>query len=104
MSWSAGIAPLAIAAAERPNLRAAGLQHGFGVTVLEPVRGDDAIVYRDVLSILRGAKREVLIISPYFIPVDEVQDVFRELRRRGVSVRVLTNSLASTDMPPAFAA
>jgi putative cardiolipin synthase len=66
--------------------------------------GDDTIVYRDVLSILRGAKQEVLIISPYFIPVDEVRALLRDLRARGVSVRVLTNSLASTDMPPAFAA
>lgn len=66
--------------------------------------GEDAIVYHDVLSILRGAKREVLIISPYFIPVDEVMVILRELRARGVAVRVLTNSLASTDMPPVFAA
>ncbi len=66
--------------------------------------GDDAIVYRDVLSILRRAKREVLIISPYFIPVDEVRAVLRDLRARGVVVRILTNSLASTDMPPVFAA
>jgi cardiolipin synthase C len=66
--------------------------------------GADATVYRDVLSILRGAEREVLIISPYFIPVDEVMAILRELRARGVAVRVLTNSLASTDMPPVFAA
>jgi putative cardiolipin synthase len=66
--------------------------------------GDGTIVYRDVLSILRGAKREVLIISPYFIPVAEVLELLRDLRARGVSVRVLTNSLASTDVPPVFAA
>jgi cardiolipin synthase C len=66
--------------------------------------GEGAAVYRDVLSILRGAEREVLIISPYFIPVDDVMAVLRELRARGVTVRVLTNSLASTDMPPVFAA
>jgi cardiolipin synthase C len=66
--------------------------------------GEDAIVYHDVLTILRDAKSEVLIISPYFIPTEEVTAVLRELRARGVSVRVLTNSLASTDMPPAFAA
>jgi putative cardiolipin synthase len=65
---------------------------------------EDAIVYRDVLSILRDAKQEVLIISPYFIPVDEVMVVIRGLHRRGVTVRVLTNALASTDVPPVFAA
>ncbi len=66
--------------------------------------GADTMVYRDVLSILRGAQREVLIISPYFIPVDEVRALFRDLHARGVTVRILTNSLASTDMPPVFAA
>jgi phosphatidylserine/phosphatidylglycerophosphate/cardiolipin synthase-like enzyme len=66
--------------------------------------GEDTIVHRDMLSILRGAQREVLIISPYFIPVEEVLALFLDLRARGVVVRVLTNSLASTDMPPVFAA
>jgi len=65
---------------------------------------DGAIVYQDVLSIVGGATREVLIISPYFIPTADVTALLQGLRARGVIVRVLTNSLASTDMPPAFAA
>jgi phosphatidylserine/phosphatidylglycerophosphate/cardiolipin synthase-like enzyme len=65
---------------------------------------EDAIVYHDVVTIVGGATREVLIISPYFIPATDVMALFRYLRARGVTVRVLTNSLASTDMPPAFAA
>lgn len=65
---------------------------------------DDPIVYDDVLTILRGAKHEISIISPYFIPPDDATAVFRELRKRNVTIRVLTNSLASTDMPPAYAA
>ena len=63
-----------------------------------------ASVYNDVVSIVRGAKRRVLIISPYFIPAADVMALLRGLRARGVTVRVLTNSLASTDMPPVFAA
>jgi phosphatidylserine/phosphatidylglycerophosphate/cardiolipin synthase-like enzyme len=70
-----------------------------------PSGGDEQpIVYDDVLSILRGAQHEVLIMSPYFIPVDEILALLQDLRARGVSLRVLTNSLASTDMPPVFAA
>ena len=65
---------------------------------------EGAIVYHDVVSIVGGATREVLIISPYFIPAADVMELFRNLRTRGVTVRVLTNSLASTDMAPAFAA
>lgn len=65
--------------------------------------GDEAIVYRNVLSILRGAEREVLIMSPYFIPAEEVMALIRDLRARGVTVRILTNSLASTDVVPVFA-
>ena len=65
---------------------------------------DGRIVYQHVVSLLDGATREVLIISPYFIPTAEVTTHLRGLRARGVTVRVLTNSLASTDMPPVFAA
>ena len=65
---------------------------------------EQPIVYDDVLSILRGAQHEVLIMSPYFIPVDEILALLQDLRARGMSLRVLTNSLASTDMPPVFAA
>jgi putative cardiolipin synthase len=69
-----------------------------------PSVDEGTIVYHDVVSILDGATREVLIVSPYFIPTAEVMAHLRGLRARGVTVRVLTNSLASTDMPPVFAA
>jgi cardiolipin synthase C len=65
---------------------------------------DGSAVFHDVLSLLNGAKREVLIVSPYFIPTPDVMALLERLRARNVSVRVLTNSLASTDMPPVFAA
>jgi cardiolipin synthase C len=53
---------------------------------------------------MRFASRPITHPLAYFIPVDEVMAILRELRARGVAVRVLTNSLASTDMPPVFAA
>jgi cardiolipin synthase C len=61
-------------------------------------------VHEDVLAIVARAKRTVSIVSPYFIPDDHVMEVLRDLRRRGVSIGVLTNSLATTDMPMAHAA
>jgi putative cardiolipin synthase len=50
---------------------------------------------RKVIDLTR---RELLIISPYFVPGKEGVEFFRSLRARGVTVRVLTNSLASTDV------
>jgi len=42
--------------------------------------------------------REMTIFSPYFVPGREGVANFEELRARGVRVRILTNSLASTDV------
>jgi putative cardiolipin synthase len=41
---------------------------------------------------------EVLVLSPYFVPGDEGVESLRRLRQRGVKVRIVTNSLASTDV------
>lgn len=48
---------------------------------------------------LENIEKELLIISPYFIPGDAGVAYFRDLHERGVSVKVLTNSLSSTDVP-----
>jgi len=42
--------------------------------------------------------REMTIFSPYFVPGREGVANFEKLRERGVRVRILTNSLASTDV------
>jgi phosphatidylserine/phosphatidylglycerophosphate/cardiolipin synthase-like enzyme len=49
------------------------------------------------------AKQDVLIISPYFVPGQATMEQFRQLRAKGIRVRVLTNSLASNDAPAAHA-
>lgn len=43
------------------------------------------------------ASSEVIVISPYFVPHDEGVKAFAAITQRGVTVRVLTNSLAATD-------
>ncbi len=45
-----------------------------------------------------GVKDELIIISPYFVPGKAGTAFMRDLAARGVRVRVLTNSLASTDV------
>jgi len=45
-----------------------------------------------------AAKEELIIFSPYFVPGKEGTRALIKLRERGVRVRILTNSLASTDV------
>jgi len=60
-----------------------------------------------IVSALRktveAAQREVILISPYFIPSERGIGLLGGLTRHGVRVRVLTNSLASTDVPAVHA-
>jgi putative cardiolipin synthase len=54
--------------------------------------------------IIKATGQEVILITPYFIPTERAISTLGGLARRGVRVRVLTNSLASTDyLPLAFA-
>ena len=50
-----------------------------------------------LLGLMAQAKRELLIVSPYFVPGVRMMKQFADLRARGIRVRVLTNSLASND-------
>lgn len=45
------------------------------------------------------AKREAIVISPYFVPGRIGLDWIGSMRARGIKVRVLTNSLAASDVP-----
>jgi cardiolipin synthase C len=54
-----------------------------------------------LLQLMSQAKGNLLIVSPYFVPGERMMKQFADLRRRGVRVRVLTNSLASNDAPAA---
>ena len=47
---------------------------------------------------VRATRSDMLVVSPYFVPGKEGVAGFREQRRGGVDVRVLTNSLAATDV------
>jgi putative cardiolipin synthase len=51
---------------------------------------------------LAGMREQVLMVSPYFVPGVDGVEKLRDLRARGIRVRVLTNSLASTDEPSVY--
>jgi cardiolipin synthase C len=47
---------------------------------------------------IKGVQDELIIFSPYFVPGKQGTAFLRQLSERGVRVRILTNSLASTDV------
>ena len=49
-------------------------------------------------EIIEEAQSEALLISPYFVPRDGGVKMFTRMRDRGVTVKILTNSLASNDV------
>jgi putative cardiolipin synthase len=55
-------------------------------------------IHGEIADVLREAKREALLISPYFVPGRAGMDLLLGLRARGVHVSVVTNSLAATDV------
>lgn len=59
----------------------------------------DETIADDIVKLLRSAQHEVVLITPYFVPGERGVKLFGELRGRGVAVKVLTNSLATTDAP-----
>ena len=53
-------------------------------------------------KLVQGARERVVIQSPYLVLSDEAMELFSQMVDRGVTVRINTNSLASTDNLPAF--
>ena len=53
----------------------------------------------DVMALLFSAQQESWIISPYFVPGEAGTLMLAGQSRRGVQVRVLTNSLMANDVP-----
>jgi putative cardiolipin synthase len=49
-------------------------------------------------DVLRSAKRDAFLVSPYFVPGGRFLRVLKRLRKKGVKVSVVTNSLAATDV------
>jgi len=103
-----------VAAAQRPvlDLRQAPLTWAPATLLADqPGKvgpGDDEVQAGDtvvdgLVHLMEQAQKEVLVISPYFVPGPEMMKVFAQMRARGVSIRVLTNSLASNDAPAAHA-
>jgi phosphatidylserine/phosphatidylglycerophosphate/cardiolipin synthase-like enzyme len=60
---------------------------------------EEVTIANDITALMRSAKQELIIMSPYFVPGKQGVTLIGDLVARGVRVRILTNSLASTDSP-----
>jgi putative cardiolipin synthase len=64
----------------------------------------DGWLLRRILPAISSAKQSLQITSPYFIPLDSGARLLANLAGAGVSISVLTNSLAATDVTAAYGA
>ena len=61
--------------------------------------GEEAYqMFADLKPYIKSATKELTIVSPYFVPGRAGTESLVKLRKSGVRVRVLTNSLSSTDV------
>ncbi|MGE5088027.1 MAG: phospholipase D family protein [Candidatus Levyibacteriota bacterium] len=68
-------------------------------------KGDEAgsLMHRTVMDAARAVRSELLIVTPFFVPGADGMQMLSDLRKRGVRVAILTNSLESTPEPIAQA-
>ena len=64
-----------------------------------PAEADEAPVEvaNALVDIFNRAKQEIIIVSAYLIPTERIETVIGDSVKRGVKVRILTNSIASNN-------
>jgi putative cardiolipin synthase len=67
-------------------------------TAGKPSKAPPGPVFDTMVALARQARHEVVAENAYLLPQQKNAPGYRELRERGVTVRLLTNSLASTDV------
>jgi putative cardiolipin synthase len=60
---------------------------------------EEVTIANNLAALMLSARQELLVISPYFVPGVDGLAMFAKLVEQGVHIRILTNSLASTDSP-----
>jgi len=65
----------------------------------ETTPDEEVTIANDLSTLMRSATQELIVISPYFIPGKDGVALFAKLVAQGVHIRIMTNSLASTDSP-----
>jgi putative cardiolipin synthase len=65
--------------------------------LVNPKRSGMNVLIESVREAMEAAESEILIITPYFVPGRQGVEFLLQQRERGIDVRVITNSLASTN-------
>jgi len=65
--------------------------------------GGGGITTSKLIELFKNAKESVDIQSPYLVTTELSRNLFKDAVKRGVKIRILTNSMASTDNLEAFA-
>ncbi len=64
---------------------------------LDPAARADVLLFPALVDAIGRPEKSLDLVSPYFVPGDEGTEALAALARRGVNVRVLTNSLESSE-------
>jgi putative cardiolipin synthase len=80
--------------ADSPD-KAIGRVSSYGAV---PIADVDSVRY-NVIELIRRARRDVVLTSPYLVPGRDGLEVLSDRRQRGVGFTLVTNSLAATDEP-----
>ena len=71
--------------------------------VLHPPERTELHMLPRLEAAVGAPQRQLDLVSPYFVPTKDGTAALIGMAERGVSVRVLTNSLAATDVAPVHA-
>lgn len=69
----------------------------FAFETISSVKDSQKGTTKKLYKLLKSAKHSVLIDTPYLIMTRRLEKIFKKLIQKGVKIRILTNSLASTD-------
>mgnify|MGYP003683096637 CR=1 FL=1 len=58
----------------------------------------DSYMLPQLIDVLNQSKNNLVLVSPYFVPGKHGVELLTEYRKHGINVRVVTNSLAATDV------
>lgn len=78
------------------------LFYDFPSKVVTNENEDGSHISKQINANLTNVEKELFIISPYFIPSKSLLERFEKLKKKGVKVTVVTNSLASMDVFPVY--
>jgi putative cardiolipin synthase len=59
--------------------------------------GPSVAITPKLVEALKSAEKELIVLSPYFVPMKAGVEIFSELQARGVKVTIVTNSLAANN-------